>query len=174
MHSNIPGLGFVLVPSSANHAPSRIGRHDSTIRMKGQLHYLAGPASLLNASCEDCSNCQLKCSNQRVRTSDVIAKDVELLIVYGFDTYRPDMKCPICACEITDSDTINFELPPLPSKPEFVRVDEDPSDPDVRWCALERERKKKKKALNLLMDNIDCRYSVSPFYSRLIKQKKHS
>ncbi len=172
-HANIPGLGLLLVPSMSGHAPSRIGRHDSTIAYDGQHYYLAGPASLLNSSCEDCSNCQLQCTQRRVRSSNEINRDEELVIVYGFECFRPDMACPACHLQLTSTSMISKseEFPPLPITPEYIRVDEDIQDPDARWCALERERMHKIKRLFRLMDSVEDLFTIPP-HARKHHQKK--
>jgi hypothetical protein len=167
MNCNIPGLGFTLVKLHVDRAPCRIGRQDSTMNVGGSYYSLVGPASLINTACEWCSNAKFQCSLRRVRTSNLLLAVEEVLVFYGFDEHRPDIKCPLCDLQLANNAWIHpQEFNQLPVLPDFVSSTEDIDDPDVRWGALERERNKQVRRLNTIRNAIRALETTVPIARR--------
>ncbi len=108
------------------------GRIESYTMVNHELHFLAGPASLINASCLDCANISLELDvldgeveNNTlffVRSIKPICENTELVASYGFN-YRPDIVCCICGTPLTESGNVDPSSAAVPHIPIFLRPD---------------------------------------------------
>ena len=103
----------------------RDGRIESFTNIRDQgLHFLAGPASLINAACCDCANVSLELdyvdedqnTSICIRVIKQIEVEQELLASYG-DDYRSDMFCCVCRCPLTRSGRIDARATTIPHVP---------------------------------------------------------
>jgi hypothetical protein len=101
------------------------GRVESYTFIEGRgLHFLAGPASLINASCHSCANVTIQLDQLDdidtaalcLRTLKDVNPDEELLACYGFD-YRPDMFCCVCKSPLTESGNVDEKAKDIPHVP---------------------------------------------------------
>jgi hypothetical protein len=82
----LPELSFDLIDTLSPSPPSIVsGILDSFAKCPGESNicYLSGAASLLNGSCELCSNAQLKFTKFYVQLSDELSEGDELRVYYG-------------------------------------------------------------------------------------------
>ncbi len=101
------------------------GRIESYTFIEGSgLHFLAGPTSLVNASCYNCANVTLQLDHLDdletaalcVHTLKDIKTDEELVACYGFD-YRADMFCCVCKSPLTQSGKVDKKARSIPHVP---------------------------------------------------------